>query len=295
MHDAKLYILIAYPYFSNVAYKFFQENKRDDYELLVDSGAFTAYNSGKEVKLDDYCKFLDSIKPLGDLPAIQLDVIGNTKEGWQNYLTMKERGYKVLPVFHRGDDIEFLDRLWEESEHVCIAGIMRKTKWKPYAKWLLDKAGDRKSHWLAFVNMPFIKHYKPYSVDSSSWRAAMRYGMLSLPRSDGTFKIVPRKNFSQRPSQEILELLYRLGLTDAQIGLLRFEASWRGSYKIDFIPENSAVAVAGFADAVNAMAHIKRAFDVRKRIGTKIHLAIESGSLGIIFTAYDFLKKRDVL
>ena len=100
----KLYILIAYPYFNNRMYSYLLERRKkyNDFELIIDSGAFTAWNTGINISLDNYCKFLDSISSLEPFHAVQLDVVGNPDETYKNYLNMRDRGYDVMPVFTRG-------------------------------------------------------------------------------------------------------------------------------------------------------------------------------------------------
>jgi len=88
----KINILIAYPYFSKAVIKKLREMERCEYRLIVDSGAFTAWNTGKKIELDDYCKFLDSISEFAPYRAVQLDVLGDPEKSWVNYKIMKERG-----------------------------------------------------------------------------------------------------------------------------------------------------------------------------------------------------------
>ena len=56
----KLNILIAYPYFNNQILETLK-NADIDYNLIIDSGAYSVWNSGKTITLDEYCSFLDKV------------------------------------------------------------------------------------------------------------------------------------------------------------------------------------------------------------------------------------------
>lgn len=57
----KLNILVAYPYFSEGIRSFLSERDPSTFRLIVDSGAFTAWNTGAEVTMEGYTKFLKTI------------------------------------------------------------------------------------------------------------------------------------------------------------------------------------------------------------------------------------------
>ena len=70
--STKLNILVAFPYFSQGIYRFLSEKDPSTFRLIVDSGAFTAWNTGREIRLDDYMKFLKSIPSHWDLSLIHI-------------------------------------------------------------------------------------------------------------------------------------------------------------------------------------------------------------------------------
>jgi hypothetical protein len=63
-------------------------------ELLLDSGAFTALNTGQEIRLDDYMKFLDKWqdKLFGYLA---LDKLGDPKQTDENLVRHRLRGREL--------------------------------------------------------------------------------------------------------------------------------------------------------------------------------------------------------
>jgi len=71
----KLNLLFSYAYLNGTIINLLN-NK--DINFLLDSGAFSAWKLKKEIKLDDYCKFVESL-PFAPWKYFTLDVIGNPK------------------------------------------------------------------------------------------------------------------------------------------------------------------------------------------------------------------------
>jgi hypothetical protein len=79
--------LISYFYYNQAVdeYYFSKKNK-----IMLDSGAFSAYNSKHNIKLEDYIKFLHE-HPHIDI-YYNLDVIGDAEATWKNQKIMEENG-----------------------------------------------------------------------------------------------------------------------------------------------------------------------------------------------------------
>lgn len=246
--------------------------------LIVDSGAFTAWNTGRTILLDDYCRFLDSIEDLRPFYAVQLDVFGQPDQTYKNFLIMKERGYDVMPVFTRGDTLERLEEFYSKTDYIMFGGIVTGGKNREYVKWFLSQNKGRKCHWLGFVDMPFIKAKKPESVDSSSWASAARYGTLKLYKGYGQFRSCHRSDFAKPPTKEIRELLTLHGVSQKEMALMSQEKNWRG--------------LNSMSQQVNARAAILHSVEVEKHIGTKVYLAMGAGNAWAkyAFAEYDKLK-----
>ena len=142
--NAKLNVLVAYPYFSQSTREVLEANA-GTYRLIVDSGAFTAWNTGKEIKLDDYCAFLDTIAHLRPFHAVQLDVFGDPEASQRNYETMVSRGYDVMPVFTRGESPEQLEHLYTLTDYIMFGGIVIGGKNRNYIKWFVNANKGRKA------------------------------------------------------------------------------------------------------------------------------------------------------
>lgn len=262
----KLSILISYPYFRPEFAEFVRRVPRSLFDLIVDSGAFTAWNTGKEVLLDDYCRFLDSIADIRPFHAIQLDSIGNPEKTYENYLTMLNRGYSVLPVFTRGDSLENLNRLYETTDYVLFGGIAFGQKNSNYLKWILRNNAGRKAHWLGFVHAKFLIKYKPQSVDSSSWCSAGRFGALSLYKGGCSMKQFYKRDFVQKPDRKVFELLERNHVPGWAIDNLRFRESWHGW------DSPSKTTRRGTAQFITTIGHVFRSLEAAQILGTKIYL-----------------------
>ena len=125
LKDTKLNILIAYPYFSNSCRKELVSTFHpDEYRLIVDSGAFSAYNSGMTIELPKYCEFIDSLKL--DIPKfdyVQLDVVFDEEGTIRNYRKMLEDGYDPCPVYTRGSKKEYWQELLDTKKYIFVGGV----------------------------------------------------------------------------------------------------------------------------------------------------------------------------
>lgn len=286
----KLNILVAFPYFSKKIYEKLMELDPSTFRLIVDSGAFTAWNTGKEISLDDYAKFLKSIPSHWDYKAVQLDVYGDPEQTYINYIRMLDMGYTdIMPVFTRGDSLERLEEFYTHTDYIMFGGIAIGGQNTNYVKWFCEMNKGRHAHWLGFVNMPFIKHYKPYSVDSSSIKSSARFGNLQIYAGNGNLKSINKKEFFNAPSNNVIEMLKKHGLTLSEILLLQNNEAWRSNAKsFKYKSQN------GIASFITYLGHTKRAIEVEKNLGTKIYQALSSeGDVVALFDALEFLKETN--
>lgn len=180
--------------------------------LLLDSGAFSAWNAGANVDLDAYIRFIkdnsDSISAYVNLDVIPGspgkvptpdEVERSAAQGWENMLYMEEHGLSPVPVFHQGERMQWLERM---IDHGCpYVGISpandRSTQQK--VMWL-DRVFDFlcndegvpciRTHSFGATSSVIIFRYPWYSVDSTTWLATgSRFGMIMVPkaRQDGSW------------------------------------------------------------------------------------------------------------
>tara|TARA_R110002096_G_scaffold424274_1_gene632067 strand:+ start:611 stop:1504 length:894 start_codon:yes stop_codon:yes gene_type:complete len=267
----KVNILVAFPYFSKAIIKLLDNTDPNIFRLIIDSGAFTAWNTNKPIIFNDYCKFLKNIPKNWEYKAVQLDVFGNPEGTFINYNKMLDLGFKdIMPVFTRGDTTQRLEQYYENTDYIMFGGIVIGGKNKNYIKWFHNVNKKRKSHWLGFNNTEFIKYYKPESVDSSTWNNGQRFGRLDLYKGNGEFVNTVRTDYINMPNSKIINLIKKLGFDSNIILKLSKKESWSGGSNNFFEKKDN---YKGLASYINNTSHLKRALDIEKNLGTKVYLA----------------------
>lgn len=224
MQELRLNILVAYPYMDKGVISLLNKEK-DSIRFLLDSGAFTAWKAGKPIALDDYCRFIESL-PFKPWRYFTLDVIGDPEASFKNYEKMLSRGFTPVPIFTRGEDVAMIDEYYKTSDVLGIGGLVGTKGNKGFVRGIMDQIGDRKVHWLGFTNKQFVKYYKPYMCDSSSWEAVARFGGLELYMGGGVFFKCTRVGFKKKPDSHILSTIRSYGLDPKKFA--KDEAWWGG-------------------------------------------------------------------
>lgn len=196
---------------------------RQKYELLVDSGAFTAHTLGFEYSVDEYCEWVKT-HPLKPERYIQLDVIGDEIETVKNLEVMVNSGTNPIPVFTRGSSLETLERMYQIAPFIAIGGLVGTKNNAGYVKYVQKHIKDRPVHWLGFTRLSFISRYRPSSCDSSGWVTTRRYGGLRVYLGKGKWKTYTRDDLRQKPT---IQLRDGLAQYDIDVRDLGHEANWR--------------------------------------------------------------------
>lgn len=252
----KLNLLVAYPYMLPDMVRLLSENS-DVIRLVVDSGAFTAWKSGTEIKLDDYCGFIESL-PVTPWRYFTLDKVGDAHGTAENYRIMLRRGFDPVPIFTRGEDLTALDRFYETSDVVGLGGLVGTQGNRGFVNGIMQRVGKRRVHWLGFTKREFLKVYRPYMADSSSWEGLAMYGTTQLYMGNGQFRAIARSSFSTRPDACLIERVKFLGLDPYE---LRSAEVWRGG---SISPIRALAAANGVAFSL----------DVQKNLGTLLLCAV---------------------
>ena len=148
-----------------------------DCELLIDSGAFTAFTKGKAVDITEYEKYLDKV--VDKYPSttyFMLDVIGNPEQTYANYLRMVKDGFSPIPIVTPGAPDAHADHFYQESKVVGLGGLTSLRNSVGYVHKFLQKYPPKKTHLLGFTDRDIILHHKPRQCDSVSWCSAQRFG-----------------------------------------------------------------------------------------------------------------------
>jgi len=264
----KFPVLVSYAYAMKNEEHFKIIADHPDIELLLDCGAFTAKSTGREIRLDDYCSFLDRYKDKL-FAYLALDVVGDPVGTEANLQEMLKNGYKPVPVHVLGDDERRMDELFEMSDYVACAGLRRPGKGhcpRSYVKAKMKWAKGRKVHWLGYVVEDMIARFKPYSCDSASFNSSAIWGQLHVYMGRGEWLSSVRydhnieKLFNHRRA---LAAVYQTGVTREQI---KNRANW--------FNKNGVTSV---AHHVTTDSWVRYVIDIRKRYGTRIFLAVGVG------------------
>lgn len=177
-------------------------------DLMMDSGAFSAWNRGKSIELKEYISYL---KDLGELfhSYVVLDVLPSGPEqtrtekdieacaakSYKNQQIMKDAGLRPMPVFHQGERWHWLEKMLEEGEP--FIGLSTRKDLLVYEtlqmRWLDDcfsvicdskGAPYTKVHGFGTTKVPYLQRYPFYSVDSTRWALASGYGKIMVPNYD---------------------------------------------------------------------------------------------------------------
>lgn len=250
-----LNVLVAYPYMKPDLVRLLHQHKGHT-RFLLDSGAFTAWKAGKPIQLDDYCRFIESL-PFEPWRYFTLDVIGDPHGTMKNYETMLKRGFSPVPIFTRGEDLSVMDDFYKTSDVVGLGGLVGTTGNKGFVNGIMKKVAGRRVHWLGFTSLEFIKHYRPYMCDSSSWESGARFAAFHLYLGNGRTKLIKKSDFAHQPSDEIAKCIKSYGIDPADLATSKH---WDGGYSHN--------------RCLNGYSAVRMSLDIQKNLKTLMFLAL---------------------
>lgn len=192
--DSIPHILESWHYVGKQA--FVDEMRNNNARIFLDSGAFSAYTLGVELKVSDYCDYIQRNRDIlrvedGVVMASVLDGIGDPLQTWRNQLEMELRGVRPLPCFHAGEDERYLEHYVKNYEYITLGGMVgASTKqlciWldRIWDRYLCDSSGHArvKVHGFGITSIPIMERYPWYSCDSSSWVQSTAFGVVVTPK-----------------------------------------------------------------------------------------------------------------
>lgn len=174
--------------------------------IMLDSGAFSAWNAGKVIRRDELLRFALSLADKDiSLVMINLDKIPGEKgkdptpdeinEAMDvsqiNYEFFKERlPFPVLPVFHQGEPYSYLHTM-RGIDYVCLSprnDVHEAARWK-WAQQARRELGNEKTHGLATTGMKMMTAIDWYSVDSATWVHVAAFGQIIINSPTRFYKI----------------------------------------------------------------------------------------------------------
>lgn len=159
-------------------------------KLFLDSGAYSAWARGKEIKLQEYIDFVKKYKSHLEVYA-NLDDISDPEKTWKNQKEMERQGLSPLPVYHVGEDEKYLKKVME-YEYFAIGGMALKSARVRVNEF--DRIFSRicpeennylpthKVHGFGMTSLDLMFRYPWWSVDSTSWVVTGRYGSIFVPK-----------------------------------------------------------------------------------------------------------------
>lgn len=161
------------------------------FELMYDSGAFTAWSKGKEVVLDDLIAVYDSMLEKYEHHAkavwlISLDKIpgskGNTASAAEideavrvsdkNFAILEKRyGERVLPVFHQNESDARLHEVAAMAPYICVSprNDLHEGSRRKWSQEVHSKIPGKDTHGLAATGYAMMTQVPWGSVDSATW------------------------------------------------------------------------------------------------------------------------------
>jgi hypothetical protein len=166
-------LLLSYFYFKNKTLKDYVEKLGYKPEIMLDSGAYSAWTKGKGIALTDYMRYLNKNKEYIH-HYVNLDVFGDNEMSYDYYKILKRKGYHPIPVVQYGQDDEYwLQKYYDNGEKFIALGgtVPIKNKWEVsnWVRLLSWQYPDINFHLLGSSSRKIIDHCDMYSCDSSTW------------------------------------------------------------------------------------------------------------------------------
>lgn len=185
-----LKVLLSYHYHQNLRHLYNEHLKNVIDELMIDSGAFSAFTLGATIDVHEYGKWCRENLDLMSTIA-SLDVVGDPVAGYQNAIILKRQyNLKVMPTYHVGEPFDWFKRYIDDGfDYLALGGMVPHSRRpKHLAHWLdetwnaIEKLGVKnlKVHGFGMTNLKFMLAFPWHSVDSSSWTICFRQGVVQL-------------------------------------------------------------------------------------------------------------------
>jgi hypothetical protein len=162
-------------------------DEREHYHFrdwVMDSGAFSAANSGKVIDLQEYTEFC--LKMMAEDEKLSeiysLDVIGDWKGTRKNTEAMWAEGVPAIPTFHIGQPWDVLIGMAEDFPKIALGGMagLGGGRQSVIIRWLgqcFARVWPKPIHGFAACSKKALRSFPFHSVDASSWELGpTKYG-----------------------------------------------------------------------------------------------------------------------
>ena len=142
-------------------------------DWALDSGAYSAKNTGAQIRLDDYietCKRLLDTDPLL-VEVFALDVIGDWKATVANTERMHAAGIPAIPTFHFGSPWDVLIGLARDYPKIALGGMvpLKGKKKERFIAECFARVWPKKIHGFGLARAGTLMKYPFHSVDATNW------------------------------------------------------------------------------------------------------------------------------
>jgi len=174
-------------------------------DWVMDSGAFSAHNSGKHIDLQAYVdKCLELLASDPTLTEVfSLDVIPKdhkpatvqhaAEQSLKNCEEMWRQGVPAIPTFHRGEDESFLYAMAKDYPKIAIGGValLRGDQKFLFCEQVFARVWPKKVHGLGMASEDLVYGLPFHSVDATNWEMApcafgnwQKFGQMSVRGSN---------------------------------------------------------------------------------------------------------------
>lgn len=164
-------LLLSYFYFKRTRLEDFVKRLGYMPEIMLDSGAWTAFNSGENIRLEDYQKYIQDNRSFIS-SYLSLDVLFDSDRSFSNWQEMKRNGFDPIPVFHYKEDENYLKKYIDHSKIIGLGGTVpesSKTKVAEWVRLLCWQYPEIDFHLLGSSSRKILDSCDLSSVDSSTW------------------------------------------------------------------------------------------------------------------------------
>lgn len=171
--------------------------------ILLDSGAYSAWSHNKTIDVRDYIKFVKQVKDqvwcyvnLDVIPGsinrkrTREEVEVSAAKSYQNLERMRDAGLRPLPVFHQGESFSWLEKMIADGEEYIGVSTAKNQPNRVQNRWLdqfFSAITDSKGrpivrvHGFGSAHVGLLKRLPWQSVDSAGWRIAPAFGQIYVP------------------------------------------------------------------------------------------------------------------
>lgn len=249
---------------------------------FMDSGAFSVHTGKATVSQDDYIELikqtsdkidvfaqLDTIPGKFGQPKSEKDYIESAEASWEDFIYMRSKvpeKQKIMPVFHFGEDMKYLDRMLsyvdddgDKLEYIGLspandASVQDRMLYLQNMYDFIHASSNPyvKTHVYGFTSLKAMSKYPCYSADSISHRLLSGYnkiytqhwGVISTSKKPRTVKTKSNYSFLETAddfnSNLLREELKSIGVDNDY--MKRFGEPYDDV--LDWLPEDNAIRVA---------------------------------------------------